>query len=638
MRRVSVMSNPPGRGDAAAASTPQHPHTNRLASSTSPYLLQHARNPVDWWEWGEPAFAAAREQGKPILLSSGYSACKWCHVFERESFADEAVAARMNEVAVCVKLDKEVRPDVDAIYMAYLTATTGGGGWPLTVFIAPSSGAPFFAGTYFPKEAFMSLLDKVDTLWKTRRADVEAQASSTLAQLAAFEEEGMGGGGGQAAGLHPADALASCAASLASRFDAAHGAFGGAPKFPRPAEIAALQAHRLLAGPEGSGAAAEAQAAATLLAWSASGVWDAVGGGLARYSVDKLLHIPHFEKMTYDAAQFMRVLISGAGLAAVRAAAGKDTPAVSTNPLLSLPPAHTAARLAATAAATAAYLVREMTDASGGVHAAQDAESVDPADGVKKEGWCFTWSAGELESALAAQLDEAAAARAGVPPADLAAAAAATPHASPTPPPVVSAFKALYGVRPGGNANRDPRSDPHGELTGRNVLYAATTVEDAAAYAGLDASTAPASLAAARLRLYVARSTRPPPAADDKVVAAWNGMAISALSTTGRALAGLRAGALGGAGLPWESVAGWPVPSPPSDPHALVAAAVSAAAAVKARLWDEASGRLARCFHGPASACSSFANLPPAVADDYAWMASACLDLAGVTGDVSYLE
>lgn len=634
--RSSSAAQPP-RVSAAAASgrappPPPPPHTNRLASSNSPYLLEHAHNPVDWREWGEDAFAAAKAANKPILLSSGYSACRWCHNMARECFEDETVAAAMNDGFICIKLDRETRPDIDAAYMSYLTATTGSGGWPMTVFLTPSTGAPFFAGTYFPRPAFLDLLGKVGVLWETRRGDVEAQASASLAALREAEaEEGAASTAGP-----PVDgraALAACAAALSGRFDPVHGAFGGAPKFPRPAELAALHAHRLLVGP-GDGAAVEAQAATTLLAWTSQGAWDALGGALARYSVDALLHVPHFEKMAYDQGQLIRACVAAAGLAAVRAAGGPPPPpsTSSTNPVLCPPPAVASARLAAAAAATASYLVREMTDADGGAfYSAQDAESVDLDDGVKKEGWWSTWSEAEVDAVLAAPLDEAAASSFRVPPADLAAAAATIPHTSPTPPALVAAFKAHYGVRPGGNCDRDPRSDPHCEFVGRNVFYQARSLEATAAALGEEASVdaAASSLAACRLRLFVARSSRPPPATDDKVVAAWNGLTIGALAVAGRALAGL--GALGGA----PPACGWPASSSTTaDPHTLVSAAAAAATTIKARLWNPATKRLVRYYRGDADA---LATSPPAVADDYAHLACASLDLGAATGDTQWV-
>ena len=631
----------PGRGAAAAtpgaSSPPPHAHTNRLAASNSPYLLEHAHNPVDWWEWGPEAFEAAKAAGKPILLSTGYSACRWCHNMARECFEDGAVAAAMNETAVCVKLDREVRPDVDAAYMSYLMATSGGGGWPMTVFLSAETGAPFFAGTYFPKPAFLNLLSQVKALWESRRGDVEAQASASLAALRRAEEAEAGGDAAAGGPVDGQAALAGAAAALLARYDPIRGGFGGAPKFPRPAELAALHAHRLLS--PGDAASSEAAAAATLLAWASQGAWDALGGAWARYSVDRLLHVPHFEKMVYDSSQLIRACVAGAGLATLRAAGsgGEDVPPSSSS-VLHPPPAEAAARLASAASSAAAWLVREMASPDGGAfYAAQDAESVDPADGVRKEGWSYTWSSAEVEAALGSPLDVAAAVATGVPDADLDAAAPALPHDSPAPPALVAAFQAHYGVRPGGNCDRDPRSDPHAEFVGRNVFYQARSLGETAGALGLSPPDAAALLGAARLRLFVARSARPPPATDDKCVAAWNGMAIGALAVAGRALAGL--GALGGGGGGGPDLAsytaaarGWPAPA--SDPRALLATATSAAANIRARLWDPSTRRLRRFYRGDVDA---FASSPPALAEDYAHLTAAALDLAAASGDHAWL-
>ena len=288
--------------------------TNRLVDETSPYLRQHAANPVDWYPWGDEAFAAARSGDKPILLSVGYSSCHWCHVMAHESFEDDEVAALMNDLFVNVKVDREERPDVDEIYMEAVQATTGNGGWPMTVFLTPD-GRPFFGGTYFPRESrggmisFPDLCRRVDDLWRTRRDDVESQAgqlTGTLGRTALLEP------GDAVPGV---DALASALADLGRLHDATYGGFGGAPKFPQAMSLDVL-VRALAAPPDEERLGAEVDRAAirsvvetSLDAMASGGIYDHLGGGFARYSVDQAWLVPHFEKMLYDQALLARVYL-----------------------------------------------------------------------------------------------------------------------------------------------------------------------------------------------------------------------------------------------------------------------------------------------------------------------------------------
>src|SRR6266540_1137996 len=272
---------------------------NRLANETSPYLLQHKDNPVDWYAWGEEALAQARGEDRPILLSIGYSACHWCHVMERESFEDEETAGLMNERFVCIKLDREERPDLDAIYMEACQAMTGHGGWPLNVFLTPEQ-VPFYAGTYFPPETRQGLpswsmvLDAVADAWEKRRDEIRAGSEQVVQRLSG------------AALLEPskepmdARALDDGVALLRRSYDAAHGGFGGAPKFPQASVIELL----LRRGET-------EMAANTLRAMASGGMYDQVGGGFARYSVDERWLVPHFEKMLYDNALLARAYLHG---------------------------------------------------------------------------------------------------------------------------------------------------------------------------------------------------------------------------------------------------------------------------------------------------------------------------------------
>jgi uncharacterized protein len=331
--------------------------TNRLAAATSPYLLQHADNPVDWFEWGQEALDRARRDDKPILLSVGYAACHWCHVMERESFEDEETARIMNEHFVSVKVDREERPDLDAIYMDAVQAMTGQGGWPMTVFLAPS-GEPFFAGTYFPKEdrlgmpAFRKVLLAVATAWRDRRRDLLAQGKRVVEAISARP----------AAAAEPLgrDLLDGALDALRRAFDPEWGGFGPAPKFPQPMTLELLLRLDARGAPD-----ALDMLATTLDRMAAGGIYDQVGGGFHRYSTDRRWLVPHFEKMLYDNAQLASVYLHA------HQVTGRE-------------------RYRAVAEETLDYLLRDMRHSEGGFFSAQDADS----EGV--EGRYYVWSWNEL--------------------------------------------------------------------------------------------------------------------------------------------------------------------------------------------------------------------------------------------------
>ena len=268
--------------------------TNRLGASTSPYLLQHKDNPVDWWEWGEDAFAEAHRRDVPVLLSVGYAACHWCHVMAHESFESQDVADVLNEHFVAVKVDREERPDIDAIYMSATTAMTGHGGWPMTCLLTPN-GDPFFAGTYFPREQFLRLLDAAIAAWHERRDEVTAAGSRIVSALRNVTERST-------PATLEADQLSAAAATLAEQFDAQHAGFGTAPKFPPSMVLEFLLRHHARTGDQ----TALAMVATTCDAMARGGMYDQLGGGFARYSVDARWIVPHFEKMLYDNAQLLR--------------------------------------------------------------------------------------------------------------------------------------------------------------------------------------------------------------------------------------------------------------------------------------------------------------------------------------------
>jgi hypothetical protein len=442
---------------------------NRLIDEGSPYLLQHAYNPVDWHPWGDEAFAAAAAADKPVFVSIGYSTCHWCHVMEHESFEDEETAAVLNEHFINVKIDREERPDVDRIYMTVVQAVTGSGGWPMSVFLTPHR-QPFYAGTYFPprpvygRPGFREVLLFLAGRWREHRAEVEA----TAARITTAVRQVAGGGAAMpAAAPEPAAAalLEQVVDGLAESFDARYGGFGQAPKFPRPAVFTALLHHYRRSGSE----QALDMARVTLHAMARGGIYDHLAGGFHRYSVDRYWRVPHFEKMLYDQAQ----------LAAAYTAAHQ----VTSDPAC-----------AAVAAATLEYLLHDLQAPEGGFYSAEDADSArDPEQPEDKvEGAFYLWRIDEARAAFAAAGGAAAA--------------------------QVEELIADYGLTAGGNTI----SDPQGEFGSGNVLYRARGQGPLPRHW--------------RDALLAARNRRARPLLDDKIIAAWNGLAIEALAVAGRVL------------------------------------------------------------------------------------------------------
>ncbi len=411
---------------------------NRLAEATSPYLLQHADNPVDWWPWCDEAFAEARRRDVPVLVSVGYSACHWCHVMAHESFEDETVGRLLNEGFVAIKVDREERPDVDAVYMTATQAMTGQGGWPMTVFTT-GDGTPFFCGTYFPKANFLRLLESVGTAWREQRDAVLRQGAAVV--------EAIGGAqavGGPTAPL-TADLLDAAADQLAGEYDATNGGFGGAPKFPPHMNLLALLRHHRRTG---SGQSLEI-VRHTCEAMARGGIYDQLAGGFARYSVDGHWTVPHFEKMLYDNALLLRAYTQ----------------------LWRLTGDPLAARVARD---VARFLADELHRPGEGFASALDADT----DGV--EGLTYAWTPAQLVEALGEDDGRFAA--------------------------------DLFGVTEAGTFE-----------AGTSVLRLARDVDDA------DPAVRARWQDVSR-RLLAARDTRPQPARDDKVVAAWNGLAITAIA------------------------------------------------------------------------------------------------------------
>jgi uncharacterized protein YyaL (SSP411 family) len=336
---------------------------NRLADETSPYLRQHRDNPVDWYPWGEEAFAAARERDVPILLSVGYSACHWCHVMAHECFEDPETAAAMNEAFVNVKVDREERPDVDALYMEAVQALTGRGGWPMTVAMHPD-GRPFFGGTYFPKEAFGKVIEALTDVWKNRRADLDKQATQITESIAKVAETAA------AAEVPGIELVNESLRKLGGAFDPEWGGFGKAPKFPSTFHIELILRAYMTSGKD----EARKVLMTTLDAMCSGGMYDHIGGGFARYSTDREWLVPHFEKMLYDQANLVHVYrqaYSVLGQLHYRQVVEE----------------------------TIGYAIRELRQPEGGFSSAQDADSLDP-DGNSVEGAFYTWTPDEVRTAL----------------------------------------------------------------------------------------------------------------------------------------------------------------------------------------------------------------------------------------------
>ncbi len=475
---------------------------NRLAGETSPYLLQHAGNPVDWHPWGEEALALAAAENRPVLLSIGYAACHWCHVMARECFEDPAIAALMNRLFINVKVDREERPDLDQFYQAAAQVLGSGGGWPLTVFCLPDGG-PFFAGTYFPPEdrpgrpGLPTVMEAVARAYRERRALLEELARRVRV---AVERLGRPGGAARAPLAPPgesaarpgiplpgdrpggAEVLATAVRGLLGQADLVHGGFGGAPKFPLAPGLALLlwAVHRLDPWDGETRLAAGRHALLSLRRMAQGGIHDQLGGGFHRYSVDAAWTVPHFEKMLFDNALLLPLYAAAASIVrrgALASAGGEK-------------------EWAATARTTAGFLLRDMAMPGGGFCASLDADSPAP-DGGHGEGRFYTWTPAELAAVLG--------------PAEGAAAAR------------------FFGVT------------EEGDVDGRSVLRLASSpptpsvAGDGAAAEG--GHTVPTRLASWRERLLPARAQRPAPARDDKVVAGWNGLAVSGLAVAGRLLA-----------------------------------------------------------------------------------------------------
>ncbi|XP_063223640.1 spermatogenesis-associated protein 20 isoform X2 [Bacillus rossius redtenbacheri] len=466
-------------------------HQNRLAYERSPYLLQHATNPVEWYPWGNEAFEKARQEDKLIFLSVGYSTCHWCHVMERESFENEEIAKVMNEHFVNIKVDREERPDVDKIYMTFVQATSGHGGWPMSVFLTPAL-QPIMGGTYFPPEdqwhrpGFRTMLLRVVQQWKDNRQKFAESGAKVIDVLKKTTTLDVPLALSSLANSVPSpDCGEKCLEQLSRSFEPQFGGFGLAPKFPQPVNFNFLF-HVYGREPDSeAGKRALDMCLHTLKMMAKGGIHDHVSQGFARYSTDERWHVPHFEKMLYDQAQ-LAVAYSTAFLAT-----GDEFYADIVRDILQ-------------------YVGRDLSDKSGGFYSAEDADSYPTHDAKhKKEGAFCVWTYDDVQRLLNKQIEDCNFTLADI-------------------------FCYHYDIKPQGNVN--PNQDPHSELRHQNVLIVTGSEEETAEKYGLALPAARAALEEGRRVLFEARQKRPRPHLDDKMLTAWNGLMISGYAKAGQVL------------------------------------------------------------------------------------------------------
>ncbi|XP_010243542.1 PREDICTED: spermatogenesis-associated protein 20 isoform X2 [Nelumbo nucifera] len=517
-----------------------HKHTNRLAKEHSPYLLQHAHNPVDWYPWGEEAFEKARRKDMPIFLSIGYSTCHWCHVMEVESFEDEEVAKLLNDWFVSIKVDREERPDVDKVYMTYVQALYGGGGWPLSVFLSPDL-KPLMGGTYFPPEdkygrpGFKTIIRKVKDAWETKREMLVKGGAYAIEQLAEALSKSVT--------LNtPTDGLSQhalhlCAEQLAGSYDPEFGGFGSSPKFPRPVEIQLMFYHSKKL--EEAGKSSEANRSLKMVLFSLQcmargGIHDHIGGGFHRYSVDECWHVPHFEKMLYDQGQIANVYLDAFSIT-------KDT------------------FYSSVARDILDYLRRDMIGEEGEIYSAEDADSAE-FEGAprKKEGAFYIWTSQEVEDIVGE-------------------------HAN--------LFMDHYYIKLSGNCDLSRMSDPHNEFKGENVLIERNDTSAMASKHNMSKDEYLDVLGACKRKLFDFRSKRPRPHLDDKVIVSWNGLAISAFARASQILRGE------------AEMTKFNFPVLGCNPKEYLEVGEKAASFIRRHLYDEQAHRLQHSFrNGPSRA------------------------------------
>jgi uncharacterized protein YyaL (SSP411 family) len=563
-------------------------HINRLAKEKSPYLLQHAHNPVDWYPWGEEAFAKARRENKPIFLSIGYSTCHWCHVMAHESFENEETAALMNREFVNIKVDREERPDVDRVYMTFVQATTGGGGWPMSVWLTPDL-KPFVGGTYFPPEdrygqpAFKKVLERIAAAWKQDHEKIAEQGSKILEALRESQNAQP-----ETAAKIDNQLFQTAYDQFARSFDDKEGGFATAPKFPRPVALNFLTRFYARDPKSESGKRALEMDLVTLRKMAAGGMHDHLAGGFHRYSVDRYWHVPHFEKMLYDQAQ-----LALAYLDAFQITNDPHLPptlrfGVAGNPLPGqgeeVAKRQVRVGFEAVARDILDYVARDMTSKDGGFFSAEDADSPDPVAAVsdrrtdqsgaqraplqKSEGAFYVWTEKQIDAGLG---DDSA------------------------------VFKFHYGVQAHGNAPEG--SDPQDEFRGKNILIERHTIAETATHFKKNEDQVRDSLRRSRETLLSIRNQRPRPHLDDKIIAAWNGLMISAYARAAQVL----------------------------DEPRYLESATRAAKFLRANLYDEKSELLFRNYRESRSNIEGFA-------DDYAFVIQGLLDLYEASFDVEWLK
>jgi uncharacterized protein YyaL (SSP411 family) len=545
--------------DTFAEPKPAAPeHTNRLAQEKSPYLLQHAHNPVDWYPWGEAAFAKAHRENKPIFLSVGYSTCHWCHVMAHESFESEEVAAIMNREFVNIKVDREERPDVDRVYMTFVQATTGGGGWPMSVWLTPDL-KPFVGGTYFPPEdrygqpAFKMVLERIAAAWKENHDKIVEQGGKIVDALRESQTAR------KAEGKIDASILEAGYRQIDRSYDPKEGGFSNAPKFPRPVTLNFLTRFYSRGPKSESGKQALEMTLFTLRKMAAGGMHDHIGGGFHRYSVDRYWHVPHFEKMLYDQAQ-----LAVAYLDASQITRDRQYEAVARDIL--------------------DYVARDMKSKEGGFFSAEDADSPvvaagglsdvasakadDPGYARTAEGAFYIWTKKEIDAVLgdAAEI-----------------------------------FDFHYGVQAHGNAPEG--SDLQDEFRGKNILIERHTIAETAGHFRKTEEEIGKLLAQSREKLFSIRAKRPRSHLDDKIIAAWNGLMISAYARGAQVL----------------------------DEPRYLEIATRAANFLRTNLYEEKSKLLYRNYRSGRSDVEGFA-------DDYAFVIQGLLDLYEASFDIEWLK
>ena len=526
-----------------SGATKMSEQTNRLANEKSPYLLQHAHNPVEWYPWGEEAFAKARRENKPIFLSVGYSTCHWCHVMAHESFENAEVAAIMNREFVNIKVDREERPDVDRVYMTFVQATTGSGGWPMSVWLTPDL-KPFVGGTYFPPEerygqpAFTKVLERIATAWKENHDQIVEQGTKIVEALRESQSAGPG------EGKIDRSVLDIAYRQIERSYDPKEGGFGNAPKFPRPVTLNFLMQFYARDPNSDIGKHALDMALFTLSKMAAGGMHDHIGGGFHRYSVDRYWHVPHFEKMLYDQAQ-----LAVAYLDAFQITKDKEYESVARDVL--------------------DYVARDMTSKEGGFFSAEDADSPVTAGAVKTaEGAFYVWTRKEIDAALGDSAE---------------------------------LFDFHHGVQAHGNAPEG--SDPHDEFRGKNILIERHTIAETAGHFKKSEGEIARVLVQSREKLFGIRAQRPRPHLDDKIIAAWNGLMISAFARAAQVL----------------------------DDSRYLEVATRSANFLRSNLYDSSRKTLYRNYRGSRSEVEGFA-------DDYAFVVQGLLDLYEASFNIEWVK